>query len=112
MAIIMGKLVNLQQTHNVCVLVTNHASFDPTNPYSNVAQMRGGIAVHHFSKRIIYMDMRDKKELRNYRRLWIMRIEDEPKASTVIGARIDDAGFHYEKDVKKLLTDSEVDRVG
>jgi len=111
MAIIMGKLVSLQQNYNVCVLVTNHASFDPMNPHG-LAQMRGGIAVHHFAKRIIYMDMRDKKDLRNYRRLWIMRMEDEPKASMVVGARIDDVGFHYEKDVKKLLTDTEVERVG
>ena len=112
MAIIMGKLVNLQQRHNVCVLVTNHASFDPTNPYSNVAQMRGGIVVHHFSKRVLYMDLRDKKEYKDYRRFWVMRIEDEAKASIVVGAKIDDAGFHYEKDVKKLLTDAEASRIG
>jgi len=111
MAIIMGKLVNLQQNHNVCVLVTSHASFDPTNPHS-VAQMRGGVAVYHFAKRIIYMDARDKKDLRDYRRMWIMRIEDEPKATTVVGVRIDDVGFHYEKDVRKLLTEAEVSRFG
>jgi hypothetical protein len=62
-ALIMGKLVSLQQKHNVCVLVTNHASFDPTDIYrdSTSVAMRGGLAVHHFAKRVIYMDERAGK---------------------------------------------------
>jgi hypothetical protein len=116
MALLMGKLVSLQHKYNVCVLVTNHASFDPTDMYSNkdstAPTMRGGISVHHFSKRIIYMDERRSKDLRDYRRLWIMRIEDEPRAGAVVGVKIDDAGFHYVKEVKELLTDSEIKKIG
>jgi KaiC/GvpD/RAD55 family RecA-like ATPase len=116
MALIMGKLINLQQRHNVCVLVTNHASFNPTDPYqsrdSTSPTMRGGISVYHFSKRIIYMDERHGKDYRNFRRLWIMRIEDEPRAGAVVGVRIDDTGFSDVKDVKDLLTDTEVKKIG
>jgi adenosyl cobinamide kinase/adenosyl cobinamide phosphate guanylyltransferase len=116
MALVMGKLVNLQQRHNVCVLVTNHASFNPTDPYQSRDAtspiMRGGISVYHFSKRIIYMDERHGKDYRNFRRLWIMRIEDEPRAGAVVGVKIDDAGFHYVKDVKELLTDGEIKKIG
>jgi hypothetical protein len=116
MSLVMGKLVNLQQRHNVCVLVTNHASFNPTDPYqsrdSTSPIMRGGISVYHFSKRIIYMDERHGKDYRNFRRLWIMRIEDEPRAGAVVGVKIDDAGFHYVKDVKELLTDGEIKKIG
>jgi RecA/RadA recombinase len=116
MALLMGKLVSLQHKYNVCVLVTNHASFDPTDMYSNrdstSPTMRGGISVHHFSKRIIYMDERRGKDYRDYRRLWIMRIEDEPRAGAVVGVKIDDAGFHYVKEVKELLTEGEIRKIG
>lgn len=113
-ALVMGKLVSLQQKHNVCVLVTNHASFDPTDIYrdSTSVAMRGGLAVHHFAKRVIYMDERAGKEFRQYRRFWVMRIEDDLRAHNVVGARIDDLGFHEVEDVKKLLTDSELRRLG
>jgi RecA/RadA recombinase len=94
-ALIMGKLVSLQQKHNVCVLLTNHASFDPTDIYrdSTSVAMRG-------------------KEFRQCRRFWIMRIEDDLRAHNVVGAKIDDLGFHDVDDVKKLLTDSELRKLG
>jgi ribosomal protein L20 len=58
------------------------------------------------------MDERSGKEFRQYRRFWIMRIEDDLRAHNVVGARIDDAGFHDVDDVKKLLTDSELRKLG
>jgi ribosomal protein L20 len=72
--------------------------------------MRGGVVVHHYAKRIIYMDQREAKDLRDYRRMWIVRTGADAKFSDVIGLKIGSLGFE-EVDVQNLLTDTEKGRV-
>jgi len=114
-ALIMGKLAELQERYGVCVLTIHHSSWNPANPYETFAQMRGGKIVHHFSKHVLYMDMRGKNELRNFRRLWIGRAEDTGKWGDVVFFSISDKGIMpvgrevgYEAG---LLTDNELEYV-
>lgn len=109
-SVVMGKLIQLQEKYGVAVLVTNHASWNPAEQFNTLANMRGGLAVHHFAKRILYLDMREKKSLVNYRRIWVGRIEDRPKFSDIVGLRIDDLGFSEVTDkslLAELVTKSE-----
>lgn len=114
-ALIMGKLAELQEKYGVCVLTIHHSSWNPQNPYETFAQMRGGKIVHHYSKRILYMDMRQKDELSDMRRLWLARAEDVAKFSDVAFLSIDDNGMG-DIDAKTgyeagLLTNSELEWV-
>lgn len=109
-ALIFGKLLELQDKYGVGILVTLQASFNPADPYSTVDSIsaRGGIVVHHYTKRLFYMDRRDKKEYKDYRRLWFLRVENKPKLSDVIPLFIDDNGFHEcNIEMKDILTDAE-----
>ena len=71
--------------------------------------MRGGVVTHHYSKRWFYMDQREKKGVENYRKLWMVRVEDKPKFGNVFPLKIDNEGFHYADDISlgDLLTDGE-----
>lgn len=105
--IIMRKLIELQKRYEVGVLVTAHASFNPADPTAKLADLRGGIVLHHFAKRMIYIDMREARNMINFRRAWIVRIEDEPRYSRVVGLKITDVGFEEYENVEDLLTMTE-----
>jgi len=108
-SLILGRLLQLQDRYGLALVVTAHASVNPANQYATSmdVRMRGGLVLHHFSKRVIYIDARETKELRDYRRLWIVRSEDEPRFSAVVGAKVSDIGFEDYDDVATLLTDAE-----
>lgn len=114
-ALIMGKLAEIQEKYNCCVLTINHTSWNPSNPYESFGQMRGGKIVHHYAKRIVYIDSRQKSELANFRRFWLVRAENIDKFGDVAFAFIDDSGMH-DIDIKTgwkagILTDNEVEYV-
>jgi RecA/RadA recombinase len=114
-ALIMGKLAELQERYGACVLTVHHSSWNPANQYEIFAQMRGGKIVHHYSKRVLYMDARKKDELSNFRRMWLARAEDVERFADVAFLAIDDDGMH-DIDIKTgyeagLLTDAEVEYV-
>lgn len=113
-ALILGKLLSLQDRYGTIVVVTAHASVNPTDQYamSIDVKMRGGIVLHHFSKRVIYIDAREMRGLRDYRRLWVVRSEDMPRFSAVVGAKISNVGFEDYEDVNGLLTQREAEVLG
>jgi len=114
MGLIYGKLLELMELKGVAVLTTNHASWNPADPYQTLANMRGGVVAHHYSKRWFYMDRRQKKGVENYRKLWMVRVEDMPEFGKVFPLKIDDDGFHYADDIslEDLLTESERRNLG
>ena len=79
---ILRELVSLQERFDIGVLVTHHAIFDPTNQFKKSAIMAGGAPANHYHKRIIYLDIRDKKEFRDYRRFHIVRCAGSPAPRT------------------------------
>ncbi|MEM1801094.1 MAG: AAA family ATPase [Desulfurococcaceae archaeon] len=112
MSLITGSLLRVQEKAKCCALVIHHSSWNPTNPYEVFAKMWGGKRVHHASKRILYMDMREKEDLKNYRRIWISRIEDEASYGKVVGVKISGVGMEDYEDVDSLLTEAEKKRLG
>ena len=60
------------------------------------------------------MDRREKKGVENYRKLWMVRVEDMPEFGKVFPLRIDDGGIHYADDIEltDLLTDGEKKMLG
>jgi len=111
---VMGRLLNYIDRYNVGVIVTAHASFNPANPYDTTANIRGGVAIHHFAKNVVYIDKREKKDLAAYRRFWLVRYgSNVPEWSKVAVAKISDVGYvDVDEPVEDFLTDSEVKRLG
>ncbi|MEM4530581.1 MAG: AAA family ATPase [Thermofilaceae archaeon] len=95
------------QAYGVSVLTVHHATFNPANPYETHAEMRGGIVVQYYSKRIVYMDMREKKGMEDVRRLWLVRGPNSRSWSNVAFARITSQGFVDEPYSDDYLTDGE-----
>jgi predicted ATP-dependent serine protease len=110
-ALICGKLLKLQEKYKVGLVVVGHAMFNPADPYETSAQLRGGIVVAHYCKRVLYIDKRDKTALRDYRRVWVARAEDKPEFAEVIGLKISDAGVDDVADMTELLTDNEKNKL-
>jgi len=114
-AFILKELIGMQENYNVGVLVTNHASWNPAampheKGIENV-EVTGGVVVHHYLKRILYLDRRGTTAAKNYRRFWLVRGENFPEWSGVRIAKIDDEGYHDILDKKKIssmLTSHEV----
>ena len=111
---LMGRLMLAMDRYDVAVVVTAHASFNPANPYETGAEIRGGVAVHHFAKNVIYVDKRDKSGMREYRRLWLVRYgSNKPEWSDVGIVKITELGYvDVDIPVTELLTDSELKRLG
>jgi len=92
-AFILRELVRLQEEYNLGVLVTHHAVFNPANPYETMADASGGIIVHYYCKRFIYLDKRDAAAFKNYRRFWLVRGENAPEWSRAGVAEINNEGY-------------------
>ena len=93
-AFILRGFVRAQETHNVGCLMTAHASFNPANPYETMADATGGIVLHHYVKRLLYLDKRQATAYRDYRRFWLVRSENAPEFSRCAVAKIDSEGYH------------------
>jgi RecA/RadA recombinase len=93
-AFIMRSFVRLQEDYNVGCLMTVHASFNPANPYETKAEATGGIVLHHYTKRLVYLDKREANEFRDHRRFWLVRGENYPEWSRVCVAKIDSTGYN------------------
>lgn len=90
------------------VLTTHHASINPADVYQIHAEIRGGIVVQYFSKRVVYMDMRRRKGMEDIRRFFLVRSPSARPWSSAAFARIDgERGFVEEKFNLDYLTDSE-----
>ncbi len=106
--LLMGSLLALQEETDVAVVATAHASFNPANPYDTTAKMRGGVAMYHYAKHIVYLDKRESRDMRGVRRFWLVRAPGAEEWSRVGVARITDVGYvDVEGDVRDYLTDSE-----
>lgn len=113
-AFIMRELVAVQEKYNTGVMVTNHAVFNAANPYEVHADCTGGIVVKHYSKRMIYIDKRDKVETRNYRRFWLVRNENSSAWSKAGVTLINDDGYNCIKDIEERelnFTSTELQRL-
>lgn len=103
-------LISLQSKYNVIVMISAHASFNPTDPYHQIAEVRGGGTVHYFGKRIVYIDKRQSSKYSDYRRFWLKRGEAKSfNKATVL--KIDEDGYHDVIDInemKELFTQKEL----
>ena len=112
----LGQLMYAQDLFGVGVIATFHASINPTNPYDTSADIRGGLAVKHTAKHIMYIEWRQKKELRSIRQFWLVRKPDAEPWSMVRFTRIDDMGYHdlavSNDKLGELLTGSQLKRLG
>jgi len=113
-AFLMGRLLRYIDVYGVAVIVTAHASFNPANPYETMASIRGGVSILHFAKNVVYIDRREKKEIRDIRRFWLVRHgSNAEEFSKVSVARITDIGYvDVEGDPTDYLTDAEIKRLG
>jgi RecA/RadA recombinase len=113
-AFIMREFVAIQEKYSIGVVITNHAVFNAANPYEVHADCTGGIVVKHYSKRMIYIDKRDKVETRNYRRFWLVRNENSSAWSKAGVALINDNGYNCidEMEERELnFTSTELERL-
>lgn len=88
-------------------------TFNPADPYETKAGITGGQSVKYFGKRLIYVDKRQKLDLANYRRLWLVRGENAAPWSLARVALIDDEGYHDvedEKEAEECFTATELGR--
>lgn len=110
---ILRKLLEYQEKYNVAVLLINHATYNPADPYETKASVTGGESIKYFGKRLIYVDKRQKLDLANYRRLWLVRGENAAPWSLARVALIDDEGYHDiedEKEAEECFTATELGR--
>jgi len=121
--LILREINRVMNDYNVGAMVTHHTSWNPMDTLSKESDnmIVGGKAVKHYSKSIIYMDMRQhmgkiKDDVKNYRRFWLVRAPNFPDWSRASVARIDDTGFHYVKmgseEYKKCFNNGELLRLG
>jgi len=101
-AFIMRSFVRAQENHNVGCLMTCHASFNPANPYETMAEATGGIVMHHYVKRLLYLDKRQATAYRDYRRFWLVRGENAAEFSRCAVTKIDSKGYHDVVDKSEL----------
>ncbi len=93
-AFILRSFVKSQENHGVGCLMTCHASFNPANVYETMAEATGGIVLHHYVKRLLYLDKRQATAYRDYRRFWLVRGENAPEYSRCAVTKIDSEGYH------------------
>jgi len=93
-AFILRALVKFQEEYNIGVLITHHATFNPTNPYETMASATGGVVVQYYCKRFIYIDKRDAAAYKNYRRFWLVRGENAASWSKAGVTEINDIGYN------------------
>jgi RecA/RadA recombinase len=114
-AFIMRSFVKLQEEYEVGCLMTIHASFNPANVYETMAEATGGIVLHHYAKRLIYLDKRDAKAYRDFRRFWLVRGENAPEWSKAAVAKIDATGYNNvtnKEDISDIFTINEKTKLG
>ena len=114
-AFIMRTFVRLQEDYNIGCLMTVHASFNPANVYETMAEATGGIVLHHYAKRLIYLDKREAKAYRDYRRFWLVRGENAPEWSKACVAKIDGTGYNNvvkKEELDDIFTASEQSKLG
>lgn len=105
---ILQKLIEVQEKYRVGSVVILHASFNPANPYETKIGFRGGLAVAHNVKRVVYIASKG-----DFRKFWLVRAEDAKPWSRYAVTKITDLGYI---DVPKskweeLLTPSEKKRL-
>lgn len=115
MAQVFMKLMELMEKYNVAIITVGQATYNPANPYEIGAEIRGGIVMHHYCKRVVYLDRRSAKEFRDYRRFWLVRAEDVQDWSRAMVAKIDDTGYVDVDDddevMERIFTDAELKRL-
>lgn len=119
--IIFSSLNRVMDTYGTSVLTTHHISKDPVNPFPSVEDniISGGAPVFYNSKRVMLIDRREhngkpKKDVKNYRRFWLIRDENHDEYSRVAIAKITNSGYHSVDDPEEAETDltkSEVARL-
>jgi RecA/RadA recombinase len=90
-------------------------SFNPANVYETMAEATGGIVLHHYAKRLIYLDKRDAKAYRDFRRFWLVRGENAPEWSKAAVAKIDATGYNNvtnKEDISDIFTINEKTKLG
>ena len=114
-AFIMRSFVKLQEEYNIGCLMTVHASFNPANVYETMAEATGGIVLHHYAKRLIYLDKREAQAYRDYRRFWLVRGENAPEWSKACVAKIDATGYNNitkKDEYTDVFTTTEQSKIG
>lgn len=98
-ALILRSLIKLQNKYNVAIANTGHATFNPADMYAKLADIIGGRLLHHYSKRMVYIDTREgkgplpAKGTGSLRRFWIARYANIQSFSLCPIAEITDIGY-------------------
>jgi predicted ATP-dependent serine protease len=116
LALILGRLVELQKEYNLAAIVSSHASFNPSAYELSIdAEIFGGLVLKHNCKRVVYLDRREAAGFENYRRLWQLRGEDEAEMSNFLYLKYSDAGISEvpknSYKIEDVLTSGEVTRL-
>lgn len=85
-------LIKLQEKRGLFVIVLHQSTQSPM-AYDSRQELRGGMVVKYFSKRIMYIDKSMKKKYWNYRRIWTIRSEDDASWSKCAVVKITDRGY-------------------
>ncbi len=87
------ELIKLQDKRNIFMMVLHQSSQNPM-AFDSRQELRGGMVVKYFTKRIIYIDKSQKKKYEQaYRRIWVIRAEDEASWGKCAIVKITNNGY-------------------
>lgn len=93
-SLMLWNLVKFAEKVNGFVILSNHESKNPTDPYHPQGKLRGGDTVKYYSKYIIQFNKPMKKSWANFRQLIAVRTPIAPDNSLAEWVKIDNEGYH------------------
>ncbi len=102
--IILGLMKLMDQT-NAFTIMSNHSSVNPTNPYQQTGNMRGGNVVQYYSKFVIDFERQKKQVLADVRKLIAVRTPIAKNWDMFRWVKLTDNGYIdlSEEDVQNIL---------
>ena len=88
----MQQMMDLIDEHNLVVIILNHVTKNPTNPYAR-AEMSGGKAIRHTSKVQFFLKKWEAKGVSTYRTLMLDRFYDVERGTREGLLQLTDDGY-------------------
>lgn len=85
-------LKELSKKINAPVIVSNHATKNPTNQYIQ-PKISGGSIITYYSKHIVFVERRLKRILQDYRKIWGVRSPNHQDFKDYVWAKITQEGY-------------------
>jgi KaiC/GvpD/RAD55 family RecA-like ATPase len=89
-----ATLKEIMRKYNAFTIMLHHASIDPMNLYNQPDKMRGGTIISYYSKYILYFEVERKNTMRDYRKVFGVRLAGKKDWVNFAWLRIDDSGYH------------------